>query len=44
MGVYFIDVGQADSILIKAKDQAMLIDAGNNDDGELVTGFIKDLG
>jgi competence protein ComEC len=42
--VYFIDVGQADSILIKAKDQAMLIDAGNNDDGELVTGFIKDLG
>ena len=22
----------------------MLIDAGNNDDGELVTGFIKDLG
>jgi len=39
--VYFIDVGQADSILIKNKDDAMLIDAGNNEDGEDVAKFIK---
>lgn len=40
--VYFIDVGQADSILIVNKDEAMLIDAGNNDDGEDVVNFIKE--
>ena len=28
--VYFLDVGQADSILIRNNDDAMLIDAGNN--------------
>lgn len=42
--VYFIDVGQADSILIVNKDQTMLIDAGNNEDGEQVVNFIKDKG
>lgn len=42
--VYYIDVGQADSILIVNKDQTMLIDAGNNDDGEKVVNFIKDKG
>ena len=42
--VYFIDVGQADSILIVNKDDAMLIDAGNNDDGEDVVNFIKEKG
>lgn len=40
--VYFIDVGQADSILVTNKEQSMLIDAGNNDDGENVVKFIKD--
>ena len=42
--VYFIDVGQADSILIKNKEQSMLIDAGNNDDGNMVVNFIKEKG
>ena len=40
--IYFIDVGQADSILVINKDQSMLIDAGNNDDGDLVVNFIKE--
>ena len=44
LAVFFIDVGQADSVLVKAKDQAMLIDAGNNGDSELVVEFIKALG
>lgn len=42
--VYFIDVGQADSILITQKDQSMLIDAGNNEDGPDVVDFIKEKG
>ena len=43
--VYFIDVGQADSILITNQGHNMLIDAGNNEDGEkLVKYFKKDLG
>ena len=39
--VYFFDVGQADSILISNNDTNMLIDAGNNEDGELLTEYIK---
>ena len=35
-------MGQADSILVTNKEQSMLIDAGNNDDGENVVKFIKD--
>ena len=42
--VYFIDVGQADSILIINKNETMLIDAGNNADGKDVVKFIKDKG
>lgn len=42
--VYFIDVGQADSILVYNQNEAMLIDAGNNEDGEYVVNFIKDKG
>jgi len=42
--VYFIDVGQADSILLVNKDKTMLIDAGNNDDGNKVVDFIKNKG
>ena len=33
--VSYLDVGQADSILIENNGEVMLIDAGNNDDGEL---------
>lgn len=39
--VSFIDVGQADSILIQCDTQTMLIDAGNNDDGQLVEDYLK---
>lgn len=41
--VYFIDVGQADSILIKTDDTNMLIDAGNNEDGKLLVSYLKSL-
>lgn len=42
--VDFIDVGQADSILVSNKDEAMLIDAGNNENGKDVVDFIKSKG
>lgn len=42
--VYYIDVGQADSILIVNQNQSALIDAGNNEDGESVVNFIKSNG
>lgn len=38
--IHFIDVGQADCILIKNKEQSMLIDAGNNDDASLVKQYL----
>ncbi len=44
LNIYFIDVGQADSILITNNASSMLIDAGNNEDGEDVVNFIKDKG
>ena len=40
--VYFIDVGQADSILITNQDHYMLIDAGNNEDGPKLVKYFKD--
>lgn len=40
--VHFIDVGQADSTLIKKGKEAMLIDAGNDADGKLVVNYIKE--
>ena len=42
--VYFIDVGQADSILIKVDGEYALIDAGNNLDGSLLVNYFKSLG
>ena len=44
LNIYFIDVGQADSILITNNNSSMLIDAGNNEDGQDVVNFIKDKG
>ena len=41
--VYFFDVGQADSILVKNGDKTMLIDAGNNEDGELLVKNLQTL-
>lgn len=40
--VYFIDVGQADSILVANQGHYMLIDAGNNEDGPLLVKYLKD--
>lgn len=42
--VYFIDVGEADSILINSNDEFMIIDGGNNNDGKLVVGYLQSLG
>ena len=42
--IHFFDVGQADSTLLISNNQTMLIDAGNNEDGELVVNNIKKLG
>jgi hypothetical protein len=39
--VHFIDVGQADSILITKGNAAMLIDGGNNADADLIIRYIK---
>lgn len=43
--VHYIDVGQGDSELIELpNDEVMLIDAGENDKGELVAEYIKSQG
>ncbi len=42
--VSFLDVGQADSILIQNKEEFMLIDAGNNNDGDLLVDYFHSLG
>lgn len=42
--VHYIDVGQADSILIQQGNNSMLIDAGNNADSELVKSYIQKQG
>lgn len=39
--IHFIDVGQADCILIKNNEEAMLIDAGNNEDANLIKKYLK---
>lgn len=41
--VYFFDVNQADSILVVNNEQTMLIDAGNNNDGQLLVENLKSL-
>jgi len=39
--VHFLDVGQADSILIQQDGRYMLIDAGNNADSNFVVNYLK---
>ena len=39
--VSYLDVGQADSILIENNKEYMLIDAGNNEDGELLVKYFN---
>ena len=42
--IHFLDVGQADSILIQQGSTTMLIDAGNNGDDKTVKDYITGLG
>lgn len=42
--VHFIDVGQANCILIESSNQYMLVDAGNNADEELIISYLNNLG
>lgn len=44
LSVEYIDVGQADCILISNNNQYMLIDAGNNEDGEKLVTYFNSLG
>lgn len=40
--VHFLDVGQADSTLIISGEEAMLIDAGNNEDEDYILSYLKE--
>ncbi len=40
--IHFIDVGQADAILIKQDEHYMLIDAGKNDSEERLVNYLKE--
>ena len=42
--IYYLDVGQADSILIDSNNEYMLIDGGNNNDGPLLVKYFQELG
>ena len=42
--VYYLDVGQADSILVQSNGVNMLIDAGTNDMGKTVVKDLQELG
>ena len=44
LNVSFIDVGQADSILIQNNGESMLIDAGNNEDGDKLVNYFNSIG
>ncbi|MDO4486017.1 MAG: MBL fold metallo-hydrolase [Bacillota bacterium] len=42
--MYFLDVGQADSTILVSDGEAMLVDAGNRDDSNLISGYLTQLG
>ena len=42
--VHYIDVGQADSILLECGGEFMLIDGGNKEDGQLVVSYLQQQG
>lgn len=44
LSVHFIDVGQGDSTLIVSNDEAMLIDAGDNNQGTKVQNYLQKQG
>lgn len=44
LSVHFLDVGQADSILVVCDEETMLIDGGNADDDTIVIEYLRSLG
>lgn len=44
LSVWFLDVGQGDSILIGCENEYMLVDAGTNESGKTVVDFLKSQG
>ena len=42
--IHFVDVGLGDCILIGQNNEYVLIDAGNNEDGQLLVEYLKELG
>ena len=42
--IYFFDVGQADSALVRCDGETMLIDGGNAGDGDDVVSYLRSLG
>ncbi len=44
LNIFYFYVGEADCTLIMNKGQVMLIDAGNDTDGELIVQFLKEIG
>lgn len=44
LNIFYFYVGEADCTLIMNKGQVMLIDAGNDSDGELIVQFLKKIG
>lgn len=42
--IHYIDVGQADCILLETDGQYMLIDGGNREDGQLVVSYLEQQG
>lgn len=41
LAIHFIDVGQADCILLENKEEVMLIDGGNNADATLIKDYLE---
>ena len=44
LNIYYFNVGQADAILLENNNKYMMIDAGNNADGELLVKQLKEMG
>lgn len=44
MEVHFLDAGQGDSILVRSENENLLIDAGTNEDEEMVVSYLKEQG
>ena len=42
--IRYIDVGQADATLIQSNGEYMLIDCGNNEDGNLIVKYFEEMG